>query len=498
MWQQQPVQQSYEVPKLFETGLRRVQGGGTGLRRRAGAQPQQPPSVPRGPGTAGQPQGPGYAGQQQFAQPQGVSGGPRPRRQAPAPALDQWGQPVTQPQQIQPESAWGTQLRRIEAVNNEVRTVNWRAVIGWLMVPVLLVVLAASFLLYALTFGVLGTAFYGTVAFCSLVVIILVMFLVDMWHPMPVYMKIIAVLWGAGVSTMIAGILNSVFGEFAYAYFLDEQTAHAATAMFSAPVTEELLKGLGVALIFLVFRKHITGPLDGIIIGALVGGGFAFVENIQYYLRAAEAGGVQAATMLIVVRGVLGIWGHCVFTSMTGMVIGLIDRRFGLVPAILSFLVAPLPAMFLHFMWNFSSTLLGGFGGLVLLAIGWFVMFTIWFILIAVLIRLESGLTRARLGDYANQGWLTHDEVTMLATWSGRREGRRWAATFNAKPTMKKFIRQAAELAFTRQRLLADGAKPRHLEAEQYFLNHMEANRANLLSQARQAGVVPQGVGYGR
>ena len=104
---------------------------------------------------------------------------------------------------------------------------------------------------------------------------------------------------------------------------------------------------------------------------------------------------------------------------------------------------------------------------------------------IVVLIWDESRLTRVRLGDYANQGWLTHEEVDMLATWKGRREGKRWAAQIGAKPVMKRFIRESADLASIRQRLLADGANPKVVQIERNLLQRLTSNRQELLSHAR-------------
>ena len=73
----------------------------------------------------------------------------------------------------------------------------------------------------------------------------------------------------------------------------------------------------------------------------------------------------------------------------------------------------------------------------------------------------------------------------MLATWKGRREGKRWASQIGARPVMKRFIRESADLASIRQRLLADGANPRVVEIERNLLGRLTANRRELLSSAR-------------
>ena len=47
---------------------------------------------------------------------------------------------------------------------------------------------------------------------------------------------------------------------------------------------------------------------------------------------------------------------------------------------------------------------------------------------------------------------------------------------------MKRFIRESADLASIRQRLLADGANPKVVATERNLLNRLTANRSQLLS----------------
>jgi hypothetical protein len=151
----------------------------------------------------------------------------------------------------------------------------------------------------------------------------------------------------------------------------------------------------------------------------------------------------------------------------------------------LVFLPALIPGMLLHGIWNFTAGLGGGIG-VMLLMYGVKAIISFLFLLtIVALIWDESRLTRVRLGDYANQGWLTHEEVDMLATWKGRREGKRWASQIGARPVMKRFIRESADLASIRQRLLADGANPKVVAIERNLLGRLTSNRQELLSHAR-------------
>lgn len=329
---------------------------------------------------------------------------------------------------------------------------------------------------------------YAGIAAISLVVIMGVIALADRWDPQPLPLLMIAVLWGAAVAASIAWIANSVMLELLYAVTGDEATALFTTGTFVAPVVEETAKGLGLVLLLLLARRVFNGPLDGLVYGALIGGGFAFVENIGYYLDVPEAGGtITDSVVVVVVRGVIGIFGHAIYTSLTGVIMGWVIRRWGLWPGVLSFLVATWPGIALHACWNGGTTILQnglGLPGLVVMLILEFVFSGLWLALIGFLVMDESRLTRRRLGDYARMGWLTEGEADMLGTWRGRREGRRWARSIGAAPAMRRFIRDAAHLASTRQQILTDGPRPRALADERRLLAQMQGSRQALLAAA--------------
>lgn len=402
---------------------------------------------------------------------------------------------IQQPQQAQPQSAWATQTRRIQEVSQQRSPVPVSTIVGWVLAGVLGLVLLVTLAIGFFSFVLAGQAspvlwpVYAFIALLSLLVIIGVIVLADRWDPQPLPLLLIALFWGAAIATTIAYVVNSVMAEVLYALTGDGESAMFATATFVAPLVEETSKGLGLVVLLLVARKRFNGPLDGLVYGALLGGGFAFVENIGYYLRVPEAGGTITDSIIIVlIRGVIGIFGHAIYTSLTGVVMGLVVRKWGTVPALVSFLVATWPGMFLHACWNGGTSIAQvslGFAGLLLMLALEFVVSGLWLGLMGMLVWDESRLTRTRLGDYANRGWLTHQEVDMLATWKGRREGRRWARSIGAPTIMRTFIRESAELASNRQRLLADGASPKAVLEERRLLDRLTSNRQALLAHAR-------------
>ncbi|MFC0674115.1 PrsW family intramembrane metalloprotease [Brachybacterium hainanense] len=454
-----------------------------------GPPPQQGQPRPR-PGAAPHPQGaPGFQSTPQYVD-YGLprlydtsvrpAGGLTAARFAPA--------PLHAPQQAQPQSAWATQTRQVQQLSRSAPSyVPVSQVLIWVVAALLgmalLVVLAYFFIEYALTTtsNPLWWLGYAILASGSLLVIAGVILLADRWDPQPIGLLLSAVLWGAAIAVGISYVVNTAVSLLAYVISGSEGFASVVGAVVSAPITEETSKGLGLVLLFLIARRYFNGPLDGLLYGALIGGGFAFTENILYYGNALDSGGVTGLVVNGFIRGVIGIFGHAVYTSLTGVIMGLVARKWGTLPGVLVFLVATWPGIALHALWNGSSFLFPSFAGLVVMLLVEMALSFVWLVLIGVLVWDEARLTRVRLGDYANRGWLTHEEVTMLATWSGRREGRRWARQIGALPVMKKFIRDSADLASVRQRLMADGANPKAVEHERQLLGKLTANRAQLL-----------------
>ena len=63
-------------------------------------------------------------------------------------------------------------------------------------------------------------------------------------------------------------------------------------AAIVAPVDEELYKGAGLVIIYLMARSEFDSVMDGLVYGAMIGLGFQVVENVQYFMLAAgESGG---------------------------------------------------------------------------------------------------------------------------------------------------------------------------------------------------------------
>lgn len=343
-----------------------------------------------------------------------------------------------------------------------------------------LVVVLVALVAYFLTFLGATASLVGMVlALVPLGVVLFVVRLIDRWEPEPRSLVILALGWGAiasvGIALLVDLGLAVVFGA------SRSPVAEFFAAVVQAPIVEETAKGLGVLLIFMTARRAFDGPVDGVVYGALVGAGFAFTENIQYFAISLIEGGVEQTSATFFVRGILSPFAHAMFTSVTGFALGLAARRGLRGPAAIGpWLLGLAGAMMLHALWN-GSAMLGNFWALyVALQIPLFVGFLL---AVVALRREEERLTRKRLGDYAVAGWFTTQEVDMLATPAGRRAALGWARTLTGDrvPVMRAFIADATNLAATRQRALS-GRDPDAARDESELLARTVAARTALFA----------------
>lgn len=316
------------------------------------------------------------------------------------------------------------------------------------------------------------------VALLPLAAVLFAVRFVDRWEPEPKSLVALAVAWGAIAAV---GIALGVDLLFTYAFGSSDAPARAALqTVVQAPIIEELAKGLGVFLVFLTARRAFDGPVDGVVYGALVGAGFAFTENIQYFAVSMIEGGTAQLTMTFFLRGILSPFAHVMFTSVTGFALGLAARRgLSAGAAVGPWAMGMAGAAILHGLWNASAEFFDFFALYVTLQVPLFVLFIVG---VVMLRREEERLTAERLGEYAVAGWFTPQEVTMLATPHGRRSAMAWARTLRGDRTgiMKGFIADATALAAVRQRIVTGRDRKYATAAEGTLLERTVAARQRL------------------
>jgi protease PrsW len=329
-----------------------------------------------------------------------------------------------------------------------------RSALTWVSMIVLgLGGLAIAILIFLLG-GPAGALIATLLAAISFPVMILICFWLDRYEPEPARYRLAALGWGA-----VAAVALSFIGE--QLVFGLSGTNEFVNVALGAPVVEELSKGLFLVAIVIFRRSQLHGLLDGIIYGALVGIGFAFVEDIIYYLQSLQSGQLGITFFL---RGVIGPFAHPLFTAATGLGIGIAvsTRRSGI--RILAPLVGFLAAVVMHAIWN-GSTFWGGNG--FLFAYGAiFLPLLVVILAVAIWARSREGkMLTSALQEVAQLGWIRPEEIRWIARLSDRMSARAYAKRVGGKPAadaVSAYQQTMTEVAFLHHRAV-NGTAPADL-----------------------------------
>ncbi len=185
---------------------------------------------------------------------------------------------------------------------------------------------------------------------------------VDRYEKEPGWLLAATFLWGAIPSIIISYVFNTALGLPFY-YLASEATADAFVASLIAPLVEESIKGAAVIGIFLLWKDEIDSPLDGIIYGAMVGLGFALVENVFYYVEQYQLGGLEAWGWNVFFRGFVFGLNHALYTGLAGLGIATARLTTNPMMKVIALIVGWSAAVFLHAVHNLSVS----FGNLVFL-----------------------------------------------------------------------------------------------------------------------------------
>lgn len=303
----------------------------------------------------------------------------------------------------------------------------------------------------------------------------------DRYEPEPRSLLALALGWGAFVATAGALVVQGIGG---YLVGLSDQTGLTVVA----PVTEEAGKGLFLVLLMWWRRHELDGILDGIVYAGLVGLGFAFTENILYLAAAyngTEAtgpGGADALTVTFVLRCLVSPFAHPLFTTATGLGVGIaVASRSGAIR-----LLAPvggyLVAVGLHAAWNTSTLggLPGFFGTYVTMMMPVFVLtgaLAVW------ARRNERRMLTVALVDAAGRGLIPRQDIPFLVDLPNRRRARGYAqqvAGPGGARAMREYQQAAVELGFLHHRILRGTAPSDYPARGQHYLNLLQSLRPSV------------------
>ncbi len=351
-------------------------------------------------------------------------------------------------------------------------------------------VLAGLFLgllLVLMTFFSLGpvAAIIGTVvAFAPAPVYLTIWLWLDRNDPEPAWVLAGTFVWGAGAATFVSAIVNDFVGGMVNAITHDAALASFLSASFSAPFIEEATKGLAVLLVFLFLRREFDGVLDGIVYAGLVALGFATVENVLYYGRAVAKEGFGGLLIVFVLRGVLGPFGHAVYTAMTGIGLGLARQSHNTAVKLVAPVIGFSLAAFLHFLWNTLAGVVGGAGFFILYFIFWMPLFLGFFGVVVWMGQRESKLIRRQLQFEVARGLLTSEQADVVSSWARRTA---WLlSSFSDRPRFaarRRFARGATRLALCYwhvERANAAGGQTVSFSQLPQFQKEVQAARAGI------------------
>lgn len=263
--------------------------------------------------------------------------------------------------------------------------------------------------------------------------------------------------WGAIVAVIGALVLQIVLGQSVLLLTGSEVVEEAVSSSLFAPVTEEILKGLAVLLVFLLVRHEFDSVLDGIVYACMVALGFAATEDVLYYFSAYSESGLGGMAVLVFLRFIVFGWQHAFFTSFTG--IGLAVSRLS--PNTLVKIGAPLlglsVAIFTHSLHNSLLTFISGFAGLAAAMLvawsGWLAMF----IFILYLIYREKAWLAEYLREEVELMTITPEQYRSACSFFGQTQARFSALSRGRYWATIRFYQLCAELSHKKRQLAAMG-----------------------------------------
>ena len=279
---------------------------------------------------------------------------------------------------------------------------------------------------------------------------------IDRYESEPLWMLATAFFWGALIAVFIALIFNTASTAMVAILTESAEAAQAFGAVVSAPIVEEIAKALILFIFFFARKDEFDGVVDGVVYAGMVGLGFAMTENIQYYGKAVFTGGSDALTMVFILRGTLAPFSHPLFTSLTGVGLGVARQSRNTIVKLITPVVGLLAAIAMHAIWNGSVVVFGGLGFLFTYLVIMVPAFVIVLIVIILALRREGEVVREFLYPDFRGGLFNQQEYDRLCNIRGR-----MGASYNAFScggvrswrNARQLNQMASELAFHRSRI---------------------------------------------
>jgi protease PrsW len=297
--------------------------------------------------------------------------------------------------------------------------------------------------------ALLASLFFGFVPMFFFAALV---YWLDRYEKEPKILLGVTFFWGVVIAAGGAFIINTAFGVGIYAFTGSEAAAEFGTTSIIAPIVEEFLKGLAVAIVFFTFYKEFDSILDGIIYAGIAALGFAATENTLYIYRNGYLdGGWGGLLLLAFIRVVIVGWQHPFYTAFTGIGFAVSRTNKNWLIKFIAPLVGYGVAVTTHAFHNTFGGMIGGLGGL---AAGTFVDWIGWTIMLGFIVWMinnERNIVKNQLRSEVMSGLISQAQYQKaLSPWTVTTAGMSGRAT-------ARFYQVCGELSHKKEQLTKQG-----------------------------------------
>jgi RsiW-degrading membrane proteinase PrsW (M82 family) len=279
----------------------------------------------------------------------------------------------------------------------------------------------------------MGLIVSGLIGYAAALLFAYILYWLDRYEKEPLVLLGGVFLWGAVVAAGSAFLINTILGLGIEVFTGSNIVTDLATGSVIAPIVEEILKGLAVLGIYLIFRREFDSVLDGIIYAGVTALGFAATENVYYiYTYGFQQSGWSGLFSMSFIRIILVGWQHPFYTAFFGIGLALARLNRNWLVKIIAPLVGLSLATFTHAFHNTVASILSGVEGLV---VGAFFDWTGWLLMFIIILwatwreqqnlkkylgaELQAGTISPAIFRVASSGW-RQMSARFIALFSGR------------------------------------------------------------------------------
>lgn len=288
------------------------------------------------------------------------------------------------------------------------------------------------------------------IAILTTALYVMLVWRLDRYEREPIKLLVGAFVWGALPAVILAAVIEIAFDMPLVA--LGFANSSTISASFIAPPVEEILKALALLGLYAMAHNEFDGVLDGIVYGSIIGFGFAMTENVFYYWSATASGRIGNWLTVVLIRSVPFGFTHAMFTSCTGVGLGMARYTRSRKQRWVLFLLGLAMAIAAHAVHNLMLSI----DGLCFISLlsDWLGI-TVLLVIVALAWRRERLWIRTYLPEEVVAGRLTQEQFAAL-TSRQRRAGNTWhllgAKGTRAASIWRKLAQSATELAFAKHR----------------------------------------------